>query len=776
MYISREVNDVIMKARKLAIEWKHEYFTSEHLVIAMCEVDTFKEAFEACGGDCKLLRENLVSYLEEVMIKSDQEPMESFGLQQAFIWATEQVINSGKSQIELDHLLAGIMHQPENYTTYYMELQQVTLTELLYEMCHAREEKSEALKSRGESELDGEEKQDDDEGYPEDERIKENIEENNQENSQGALKQALVKLSKYVTNLNEWVKKEQEPLVGREDIIERTIQVLCRKQKNNPVHIGEPGVGKTAITKGLARRINEGKVPSNLLDATVFELDLGATLAGTQYRGDFEKRLKKILDTLKKHPNPIIYIDEIHNIVGAGSLGAGSLDASNLLKPYLTGGHIRFIGATTYEEYKKYFGKDKGLVRRFQPIEVKEPTVDETIEILKGLKVHYEAYHGVVYTDEAIEGAVKLSQQYINERFLPDKAIDLLDEAGAYYRATQIGNKASAEAKKKQVIDLSIIETTLSRICHIPKQKVEKDEIQVLKNLESKLKKQVFGQDEAVDEIVRCIKLSRAGLSDGEKPVASLLFVGPTGVGKTELARTLSNELGVKLIRFDMSEYTEKHTASKLIGSPPGYVGYEEGGLLTDAIRKAPHSVLLLDEIEKAHQDIYNILLQVMDYATLTDNQGRKADFRSVILIMTSNAGASNIGKKLVGFGERTLDNEAISEAVKKTFTPEFRNRLTSIVTFHHINESMAVDITKKQLNLFKQKLSEKNIELSFSRKVIHQIAQKGMSNEYGAREIARIIEGEIKPLLVDEVLFGKLSKGGKAKVNLKGEAYILEV
>ena len=772
MYISREVNDVIMKARKLAIEWKHEYFTSEHLVIAMCEVDTFKEAFEACGGDYRLLKENLISYLEEAMIKSEQEPMESFSLQQAFIWATKQVMNSGKDQIELAHLLSGIMHQPENYAAYYIELQQVTLTELLYEMCHAREEGVES--SNDISEEEASEHKSEEIAIDEGDYDSEDKTEENSGGGQGALKQALVKLSKYVTNLNELVEKEQEPLVGREDIIERTIQVLCRKQKNNPVHIGEPGVGKTAITKGLARRINEGKVPSNLLNATVFELDLGATLAGTQYRGDFEKRLKKILDTLKKHPNPIIYIDEIHNIVGAGSLGAGSLDASNLLKPYLTGGHIRFIGATTYEEYKKYFDKDKGLVRRFQSIEVKEPTVDQTIEILKGLKAHYEAYHGVVYTDEAIEGAVKLSQQYINARFLPDKAIDLLDEAGAYYRATQIGNEASSKIEKKQVIDLSIIETTLSRICHIPKQKVEKDEIQVLKNLENKLKKQVFGQGEAIDEIVRCIKLSRSGLSDGEKPVASLLFVGPTGVGKTELARTLADELGVKLVRFDMSEYTEKHTASKLIGSPPGYVGYEEGGLLTDAIRKMPHCVLLLDEIEKAHQDIYNILLQVMDYATLTDNQGRKADFRNVILIMTSNAGAANIGKKLVGFGERTVDNDIINEAVKKTFTPEFRNRLTSIITFHHINESMAVDITKKQLNIFKQKLSEKNIELSFSRKVIHQIAQKGISNEYGAREIARIIEGKIKPLLVDEVLFGKLSKGGKAKIDFNGEEYIL--
>ena len=770
MYISREVNNVIIKGKQLAIDWKHEYFTCEHLVIAMCDTDTFKEAFEISGGDTQLLKEDLTAYLEESMIKSEQEPIESFSLQQAFIWATQQVVNSGKDQIELDHLLSGIMHQPENYSAYYIELQQITLTELLYEMCHAREEAAEADETGEEQtgEVRSEESVDDEMG--EEEAV------DKEENSPASFRQALLKLSKYVTNLNELVEKEEEPLVGREDIIERTIQVLCRKQKNNPVHIGEPGVGKTAITKGLARRINEGKVPSNLLNATVFELDLGATLAGTQYRGDFEKRLKKILDTLKKHPNPVIYIDEIHNIVGAGSLGTGSLDASNLLKPYLTQGHIRFIGATTYDEYKKYFGKDKGLVRRFQSIEVKEPTVDETIEILKGLKTHYEAYHGVIYTDEAIEGAVRLSQQYINDRFLPDKAIDLLDEAGAYYRATQIGIDEKTKGKKKQVINLSIIETTLSRICHIPKQRVEKDEIQVLKNLENRLKKQVFGQDEAVDEIVRSIKLSRAGLSDGEKPVASLLFVGPTGVGKTELAKTLADELGVKLIRFDMSEYTEKHTASKLIGSPPGYVGYEEGGLLTDAIRKSPHCILLLDEIEKAHQDIYNILLQVMDYATLTDNQGRKADFRNVILIMTSNAGASNIGKKLVGFGERVMDNDAISEAVKKTFTPEFRNRLTGTITFHHIDEEMAQNITKKQLELFKGQLAIKGIELSFTKKVVSQIAEKGISNEYGAREIARIIESKIKPLLVDEILFGKLSKGGKAKIDLKEEEYILVV
>ena len=755
MYISQEVSNAIIKATQLAKEWKHEYVTSEHILLAMCDEKIFKEAFESCDGDCKQLKEDLTEYLQENMETSEEEPIESFSLQQAIMWAGQQVLNSGKDQVELDHLLSGIMNQPESYSTYYIEIQGITLTDLLYEMCHMIGDKETKQLDAHSGHLDSnEETQESEEGYEAGD---------------------IGKLSKYVTNLNELVKKTEEPLVGREDIIERTIQILCRKQKNNPVHIGEPGVGKTAITKGLAKRINEGKVPSTLQDATIFELDLGATLAGTQYRGDFEKRLKKILDELKKQKNPIVYIDEIHNIVGAGSLGAGSLDASNLLKPYLIESHIRFIGATTYEEYKKYFEKDKGLVRRFQSVEVKEPTVEEAIEILNGLKTHYEAYHGVTYTEEAIEGAVKLSQQYINDRFLPDKAIDLLDEAGAYYRATQI-EEEKAKSKKKQVIDLSIIETTLSRICHIPKQKVEKDEIQVLKNLETRLKKQVFGQDKAVDEIVKSIKLSRAGLSDGEKPVANLLFVGPTGVGKTELAKCLSEELGVKLIRFDMSEYTEKHTASKLIGSPPGYVGYEEGGLLTDAIRKTPYCILLLDEIEKAHSDIFNILLQVMDYATLTDNQGRKADFRNVILIMTSNAGASHIGKKLVGFGERTISGEAIQDEVKKVFTPEFRNRLTNVVVFNHITTEMADLIAKKGLNKFKQLLKEKGISFTFDKKCVTYIAEKGMSTEFGAREIARLIEDELKPLLVDEILFGKLVNGGNCKVTVTDKKFKLTI
>lgn len=760
MYISIEVSDMIVKARELAASWNHEYITPEHVLVVMCDEEHFKAAFEECGGDATELKEAVSAYLKEAIETTKLEPIESFSLQQAFIWASQQVINSGKDQIELDHLLSAIMHQPESYSAYYIEIQGVTLTDLLFEMCHEYGEEDERIEQNSPI------------------LEQEDLEEETFESDEGTGSD-LGKLSKYVTNLNELVQKEQEPLVGREDIINRTVQILCRKQKNNPIHIGEPGVGKTAITKGLARKINEGKVPSTLQDAWIFELDLGATLAGTQYRGDFEKRLKKILDVIKTQKNPIVYIDEIHNIVGAGSLGAGSLDASNLLKPYLTESHIRFIGATTYEEYKKYFEKDKGLVRRFQPIEVKEPTVEETVDILQGIKSHYEAYHGVTYTEEAIKAAAKLSQQYITDRFLPDKAIDLLDEAGAYYRASQIpGEKTSGiEPKGTQpIIDLSIIETTLSRVCHIPKQKVEKDEIQSLKNLEKHLKRQVFGQDEAVEELVKSIKLSRAGLSNENKPVASLLFVGPTGVGKTELAKCLAEELGIKLIRFDMSEYTEKHTASKLIGSPPGYVGYEEGGLLTDAIKKAPYSVLLLDEIEKAHQDIYNILLQVMDYATLTDNQGRKADFRNVILIMTSNAGAAKIGKKLVGFGDRTIENEAIDEAVKKTFTPEFRNRLNKTISFHHMNEEMAKLIVNKQLNTFKEQLALKNIQISFTPKAIKYIAEKGISAEYGAREIIRMVEGQIKPLLVDEVLFGKLSKGGKCKVSIENEKFRLQL
>nr|WP_302598051.1 ATP-dependent Clp protease ATP-binding subunit ClpA [uncultured Cellulosilyticum sp.] len=755
MYISALVGKIIAQANELAAKLGHEYITPEHIILVMCGQKIFKEAFESCGGDINVLRNNIAAYLDENMDKVEHvDPVESFSLQQALLRATEQVINSGKNQIEFDHLLAAIMDLPESYGVYYILEQGVTKRDLLFDLCHLEEEEKEhslSLVKNSKGELTKS-------------TAAEYAEEEAEEDEEDAMPSGF---EEYIRNLNEEAEKTDEPLVGREDLIIRTIQVLCRKQKNNPIHVGEPGVGKTKLTLGLAKRINEGKVPDLLKGAQIFELDLGSVLAGTQYRGDFEKRLKKILDTIKKLDKPIVYIDEIHNIVGAGALGAGSLDASNLLKPYLTDGHIKFIGATTYEEYKKYFEKDKGLVRRFQTIEVKEPSVEETIEILNGLKVHYEKYHGVTYTDEAIKAAVELSHQYINDRFLPDKAIDLIDEAGAC-------NTVKDKKGKKKVIDVELIQETLSKICHIPKQTVEKKEVTALKQLEGVLEGQIFGQNQAIKQIVKSIKLSRAGLSDGNKPVASFLFVGPTGVGKTEIAKCLANELGVKLIRFDMSEYTEKHTASKLIGSPPGYVGYEEGGLLTDAIRKTPYCVLLLDEIEKAHQDIFNILLQVMDYATLTDNQGRKADFRNVILIMTSNAGASRIGKKLVGFGERTMEGEAIQDEVKKVFTPEFRNRLSSVVVFNHINEEMAKLIAKKELNKFKEILKEKNIQLTFDKKCITYIAEKGISTEFGAREIARLIEDELKPLLVDEILFGQLVDGGSCKITVVDKKFKL--
>lgn len=573
-------------------------------------------------------------------------------------------------------------------------------------------------------------------------------------------------LLQYAVCINDEVKNSC-PLIGREAELERTMQVLCRRQKNNPLHVGEPGVGKTAITYGLAARINEGRVPEKLKNARIYGIDLGSMLAGTQFRGDFEKRLKAVMEELKEEENPILYIDEIHNLVGAGAVNGGSMDASNLLKPYLTDGKLKFIGATTYEEYKKYFSKDKSLVRRFQNIDIKEPTVEETVEILNGLKPYYEKFHHVRYQKGTMEHAASLSEQYINERYLPDKAIDLIDEAGAYL-------ELHPKNKKIQVVDKKLVEEVLAKICRIPKQTVETEERQKLARLERELKGRVFGQEAAVDQLTNAIKLSKAGLSEENKPVGSLLFVGPTGVGKTELAKSVAEVLGIGLVRFDMSEYAEKHTVAKLIGSPAGYVGYEEGGLLTEAIRKNPHCVLLLDEIEKAHSDIYNILLQIMDYATLTDNQGRKADFRSVILIMTSNAGAEKADRASIGFGGRQLNEEGITDEVKRVFRPEFRNRLDRIIIFRPLDAAMADRIVGKEFGNLARKAAEKNVELTLSRACRKYLAAKGVSREYGAREIKRIIGQEIKPLLVDEMLFGRLKKGGSCEIDYDGKRVIL--
>ena len=744
MEITREVNNILVEAYEIAKNNNHEFVTAEHILYAITFQERFIEVIEELEGNIDKLRNDLLDYLNNyIEIDESGKVQESYNFQQVVLRASEQSIYASSHSISMEHMISAIYDLEDSYAQYYLLEQGIEKRELLYKLCHDGIENTYYV------------------NHEENDREELVIEE-----KEGNKKESLIK--NLTSNLNEYVKNEYtDPLIGRDDILNRTIQILCRRTKNNPIHVGEPGVGKTAITLGLARLINEGKVPGKIKNAEIFSLDIGATLAGTKYRGDFEERIKKVLNEISNHENPIVYIDEIHTIVGAGSIGGGSLDTSNLLKPYLMDGKIKFIGATTFDEYKKYFEKDKALSRRFQTIEVKETSVEETIKIIKGLKSNYETYHNVKYTDEAIKLAVELSSKYINDRFLPDKAIDIIDEAGSYISMNR-------EDSNEKIIDEKIIEEVISKVCHIPKNTVEKDEISSLKELEDNLEKNIFGQNKAIHEVVRCIKMSRAGLNEENKPISSLLFVGPTGVGKTQLSKTLAESLGVKLIRFDMSEYAEKHAAAKLIGAPPGYVGYEEGGLLTDTIRKNPYCVLLLDEVEKAHPDILNVLLQVMDYATLSDNQGRKADFRNVVLIMTSNAGAKNIGKSVIGFGERVIKGEAIMEEVKKFFSPEFRNRLDKIVVFNHLNDEMALDIARKELNKFNDQLLKKNVKVNFDDKCISFVANKGVSQEYGAREIIRIINQEIKPMLVDEILFGSLSNGGEITLDVKDNKFIL--
>lgn len=754
MKIDSLLDEIFTAAYSEAKVVGHEYVTPEHILFASLFFDEGTELIKSCGGNIQELKMDLENYLNENILKvENREPVETAGVQNIISSAAEHVLAAGKATIKLGDIIVAIYDEEQYFASYFLKKQGITRLDILNYITHGI--------SVGED-LESEISMDFEEGQEDMDELTE-IFENEKEGKKDIL-------SNYTIELTEKARKcELDPLIGRDEILGRTVQVLSRRLKNNPIHVGDPGVGKTAITEGLAQLIADNKVPNSLKGCKIYYMDMGALLAGTKYRGDFEERIKKVLKKIRKEGKAIVYIDEIHTIVGAGSVSGGAMDASNLLKPFLTDGKLRFIGSTTYEEYKKFFEKDRALSRRFQKIEVPEPSKEDTYKILLGLKSTYEEFHNVIYTEEALKTAVELSAKYINDRYLPDKAIDVMDEAGAYLRLQE------EESEEKVIITERDIEKIVSSIAKIPEQSVSIDDIEKLKNLDKVLKSKIFGQNEAIDSIVKSIKRSRAGFNEEGKPVANLLFVGPTGVGKTELSKQLADYLGIPLIRFDMSEYQEKHTVARLIGAPPGYVGYEEGGLLTDTIRKTPYCVLLLDEIEKVHPDVLNLLLQVMDYATITDNNGKKSDFRNVILIMTSNAGARDIGKTMLGFGSRVVAEEAITKEVEKVFSPEFRNRLDDIVVFNGVNEDMALRIAKKAIAQFQDKLLSKNIMLKVTDKCYKWLAQKGFSKTYGAREIIRVVQQEIKTYFVDEVLFGKLSQGGTAIIDIDDDKVVIK-
>jgi ATP-dependent Clp protease ATP-binding subunit ClpA len=746
MRLDEVLNRVITAAYNEARTRKHEYFTPEHVLYSMLFFDDGKDIIEGCGGDVEQIKFELNRYFNEYLQVTDSEEItESVALQRIIQAAGIQVLSSEREVISIADMLVAIYDQEETFASYFIRKQGISKIDLLNYISH------------GITKSDFEKIENEFDAPQEDNIVKEKT-----QKKEDIVENYCIDLTRKA------IEGEVDPLIGREEILQRTIQVLCRRTKNNPIHVGEPGVGKTAITEGLAQLIVQNKVPELLQGSKIYYLDMGSMLAGTKYRGDFEERMKKVLQEIQGRKKAIVYIDEIHTVVGAGSVSGGAMDASNILKPFLSKGKLRVIGSTTYDEYKKFFDKDKALSRRFQKIEIAEPTVEETYKILLGLKGKYEEFHKVEYSDSALKMAAELSAKYIQDRQLPDKAIDVIDESGAYARlnCNMKGERITITEKH--------IEKTVSLMAKIPEQSVSSNETEKLKKLDYLLKQEIFGQDRAIDMLVKAIKRSRAGFNEGEKPVASLLFVGPTGVGKTEVAKQLSSIFGITMLRFDMSEYAEKHTVAKLIGSPPGYVGYEEGGLLTDAVRKTPYCVLLLDEIEKAHSDIFNILLQIMDYATLTDNNGKKADFRNVIIIMTSNAGAREVGKTLIGFNERYLDEGAIIKEVERLFSPEFRNRLDGVVRFNHIDEDMALKIAKKAIKKFEEKLSTKNIKLKVTDRCYKWLADKGFSSKYGAREILRTVQEDIKTYFVDEVLFGSLADGGEALIDVVEDKIII--
>ena len=735
--IAQELEVSLHMAFVEARQKRHEFITVEHLLLALLDNPTAAEVLRACGANMDELRKNLTQHIAEQTprIAADREvdTQPTLGFQRVIQRAILHVQSSGKKEVTGANVLVAIFGEKDSHAVYFLQQQGIARLDVVNYISHGITKTPQAHQGKSADQDAEQETQTETSNSP---------------------------LDNYTQNLNaQALAGKIDPLIGRDKELERVVQTLCRRRKNNPLLVGEAGVGKTAIAEGLARRIVEGNVPDLLTKCTVYALDMGALLAGTKYRGDFEQRLKAVLKQLVDNPNAILFIDEIHTVIGAGAASGGTLDASNLLKPVLSTGQLKCIGATTYNEYRGVFEKDHALSRRFQKIDVIEPSIDETVEILKGLKSRFEAHHSVKYTANALTTAVELSARYINDRHLPDKAIDVIDEAGAAQRI-------APKAKQKKVIGKGEIEEIIAKIARIPPRSVSTDDRSALANLDRDLKAVVFGQDPAIDALASAIKMARSGLGNPQKPIGNFLFSGPTGVGKTEVARQLAYCMGIELIRFDMSEYMERHAVSRLIGAPPGYVGFEQGGLLTEQITKKPYSVLLLDEIEKAHPDIFNILLQVMDHGTLTDNNGRKADFRNVCIVMTTNAGAESLARTQMGFTPSTKLGDEM-EAIKRMFTPEFRNRLDAVISFGALNQDTIMRVVDKFLIQLEEQLTEKKVEAQFTTELKLHLAKKGFDPLMGARPMARLIQDTIRRALADELLFGRLQNGGKVTIDV---------
>jgi len=754
---SNTLEQAIHAALALANSRRHELATLEHLLLALIDEPDAAKVMQACSVDLEELRKTLTEFIEDELatLVTDIEGSEAVptaAFQRVIQRAAIHVQSSGRTEVTGANVLVAIFAERESNAAYFLQEQDMTRYDAVNFIAHGVAKDPSFGEHRpitGANEFE------------------EEAQSGNTQAESGESRESA--LAKYCVDLNAKARKgDVDPLIGREEEVERCVQVLCRRRKNNPLLVGDPGVGKTAIAEGLARKIIKGETPDVLSNTTIFSLDMGALLAGTRYRGDFEERLKAVVTELEDHPDAILFIDEIHTVIGAGATSGGAMDASNLLKPALQGGKLRCMGSTTYKEFRQHFEKDRALSRRFQKIDVSEPSVDDAVKILKGLKPYFEEHHDIKYTSDAIKTAVELSARYIHDRKLPDKAIDVIDEAGA-------AQHLLAESKRRKTIGTKEIEAVVAKIARIPPKNVSKDDAKVLKDLETTLKRVVFGQDKAIEALAASIKLARAGLREPEKPIGNYLFAGPTGVGKTEVAKQLASTLGVELLRFDMSEYMEKHAVSRLIGAPPGYVGFDQGGLLTDGVDQNPHCVLLLDEIEKAHPDVFNILLQVMDHGKLTDHNGRQVDFRNVVLIMTSNAGAAEQAKAAIGFGRDRREGEDTA-AIERTFTPEFRNRLDAVISFAPLPKETILQVVEKFVLQLEAQLMDRSVTIELSREAAEWLADKGYDDKMGARPLARVIQEYIKKPLAEELLFGKLAKGGVVKVGVKDGEIDLQI